>query len=209
MKSLCAKGLKTNNQVPAFMTIEESTKSYSSNSSENPTPGSDKWWPGVSVPRFLASTAIVTVLQTTAFHPVGVIKVKLQVNAQPQHISKAFVSTAEKLVVEHGWQRGLFRGLTFACTAAIPMQYSYIFAYNSSLKQLERHYDMTINAQTPNSSNDSSSSSNSRHNWVNIVPRALLPAIAGAAADLASTPFRLPQVQRVVFHMKADCIFAP
>lgn len=151
------------------------------------TSDSKKWWPGVSVPRFLASTAFVTVLQTTAFHPVGAIKVKLQVNAQPQHLGRAFVSMAKQLVAEQGWRQGWFRGLSFAYTAAIPVQYSYIFAYNSSLKQLERRYDAAVASQ-------SQSKSRSKYSWANTMPRAFLPAVAGAAADLASTPFRLPQV---------------
>jgi len=154
------------------------------------TSDSKKWWPGVSVPRFLASTAFVTVLQTTAFHPVGVIKVKLQVNAQPQHLGRAFVSMAKQLIAEQGWRQGFFRGLSFACAAAIPVQYSYIFAYNSSLEQLERRYDAAVASQ----SQSISSKSRSKYSWANNVPRAFLPAVAGAAADLASTPFRLPQV---------------
>jgi len=151
-------------------------------SSTNP----NVWWPGISVPRFLASTAIVTVLETTVFYPIELVKVRLQVNPQRQHFARAFMSMGNKLVAELGWRQGLFRGLTFACASSIPVQYAYIFAYNSSLKQLERRYDM---AAEKNSGDRSSG-----YSWTDSVPRALLPAVAGSAAEIAAAAFHIPQV---------------
>jgi hypothetical protein len=141
----------------------------------------------------------VTVLETTVFYPIELIKVRLQVSPQPQHFAKAFASMAEQLVAELGWRRGLFRGLTFACASSIPVQYAYIFAYNSSLKQLERRYDAAVAGNLQSGSNSSSSgSSSSGYSWTSVVPRALLPAVAGSGAEIAAAALHIPQVSTVL-----------
>jgi hypothetical protein len=135
------------------------------------------FWPGVNVPRFLAATVSTTFIEQTATYPFEVIKTRLQVSSSNQGFFAAFHATGRGLVREFGWQRGLFRGLTFTVLTSFPVTMLYYGAYNSSFGALMRLHEKEGSVLGA------------------IIPKAILPAAASALADFVSALAWVPQDQ--------------
>jgi hypothetical protein len=133
-------------------------------------------WPGVSIPKFIATLCVTSFCESTVLYPFDLIITRLQVHQQHQPFARAFFEKAWTIFKTQGIA-SLYRGIFFNNFSSVPVSGLYFASYNSSLRYLE-------------------SSS-----WLkNCIPTPFLPALAGGIAEICVQALWVPQdviVQRL------------
>lgn len=130
-------------------------------------------WPGISLKRYVAFTAGLLTAEGFIFYPLDLVTVRLQISPLPQKFMSSFVATWKSQISSYGVGRGLYHGVSFTLAASIPYHLIYFASYNASLKQLEKKHEETWGLQ--------------------LMPKFVLPGLAGAVAECASVFVSVPQ----------------